>query len=70
MFKNFCCRNAVVSELYDDKSRNKIAVVFFLIPMARLNILVEPNLVKDKPDVQSSPFDACDRMCTCQHVHH
>ena len=29
MFKNFCCRNAVVSELYDDKSKNKIAVVFF-----------------------------------------
>ena len=52
------------------KVKIKLLLYFFLIPTARLNILVEPNLVKDKPDVQSSPFDACDRMYTCQHVHH
>ena len=35
MFKNFCRFNAVVSDLYDGKSKNKIAVIFFfLIPMA------------------------------------
>ena len=35
MFKNFCRRNAAVSDLYDGKSKNKITVAFFfLIPMA------------------------------------
>ena len=35
MFKNFCRCNAAVSDLYDGKSKNKIAVVFFFpIPMA------------------------------------
>ena len=29
MFKTFCRRNAAVSDLYDSKSKNKIAVVFF-----------------------------------------
>ena len=28
-FKNFYRCNATVSDLYDDKSKNKIAVVFF-----------------------------------------
>ena len=35
MFKNFCRCNATASDLYDGKSKNKIAVAFFfLIPMA------------------------------------
>ena len=35
MFKKFCCCNAALSDLYDDKSKNKSAVIFFfLIPMA------------------------------------
>ena len=35
MFKIFCCCNAVISDLYDSKSKNKIGVTFFfLIPMA------------------------------------
>ena len=35
MFKNFCRCNAAVFELYNGKSKNKVAVVFFfLIPMA------------------------------------
>ena len=35
MFEKFCCCNAAVSDLYDSKSKNKIAVIFFfLIPMA------------------------------------
>ena len=35
MFKNFCGCNAAVSDLYDGKGKNKIAVVFFSpIPMA------------------------------------
>ena len=29
MFKNFCCCNAAESDLYDGKSKNKIAVIFF-----------------------------------------
>ena len=29
MFKNLCRCNATVSDLYDGKSKNKIAVVFF-----------------------------------------
>ena len=29
MFKNFCGCNAAVSDLYDRKSKTKIAVVFF-----------------------------------------
>ena len=53
------------------KVKIKLLLYYFLIPMARLNILVEPNLVKDKPDVQSSPFDACTRasMCTTSLLH-
>ena len=34
MFENFSHCNAAVSDLYDGKSKNEIAVVFFLIPMA------------------------------------
>ena len=35
MFKNVCRCNTTVSDLYDGKSKNKIAVIFFfLIPMA------------------------------------
>ena len=35
MFEKFCCCNAAVSDLYDSKSKNKIAVIFFfLTPMA------------------------------------
>ena len=35
MFKNFCRCNVAVSDLYDGKIKNKIAVaLFFLIPMA------------------------------------
>ena len=35
MFKNVCRCNAAVSDLYDGKSKNKIAVIFFfLIPIA------------------------------------
>ena len=34
MFKNFCHCNVAVSDLCDSKSKNKIAVIFFLIPMA------------------------------------
>ena len=33
MFPNFCRCNAAVSVLYDGKSKNKIDIVFFLIPM-------------------------------------
>ena len=29
MFKNFCCCNAAMSDLYDDKSKNKITIIFF-----------------------------------------
>ena len=29
MFKNFCRCNAAVSDLYDGKSKNKIAIIFF-----------------------------------------
>ena len=29
MFKNFCRRNDAASDLYDGKSKNKTAVVFF-----------------------------------------
>ena len=29
MFKNFCCCNAIISDLYDGKSKNKTAVIFF-----------------------------------------
>ena len=29
MFKNFCHCNAALSDLYDSKSKNKIAVIFF-----------------------------------------
>ena len=29
MFKTFCRCNAAVSDLYDGKSKNKIAVIFF-----------------------------------------
>ena len=29
MFENFCRRNAAVSDFYDGKSKNKIAVVLF-----------------------------------------
>ena len=37
MFKYFCRCNDAVSDLYDGKSKNKIAVVFFfLIPMAAM----------------------------------
>ena len=38
MFKNVCRCNAAVSDLYDGKSKNKIAVIFFfLILMAATN---------------------------------
>ena len=29
MFKNFGCCNAATSDLYNEKSKNKIAVAFF-----------------------------------------
>ena len=29
MFKHFCCCDAAISDLYDIKSKNKIAVIFF-----------------------------------------
>ena len=39
MLKIFCRCNAAVSDLYDGKSKNKIAVVFFfLIPMGEPRI--------------------------------
>ena len=39
MLKFFCRCNAAVSDLYDGKSKNKIAVVFFfLIPMGEPRI--------------------------------
>ena len=31
MFKNFCCCNTPVSDLYEGKSKNKIAIVFFFL---------------------------------------
>ena len=31
MFKNFCHWNAAISDLYDGRSKNKIAVVFFFV---------------------------------------
>ena len=44
MFKNFCRYNAAVSDFYDGKSKNKIAVVFFfLIPMAAYTDLKKPT---------------------------
>ena len=45
MFKNFCRSNATVSNLYDSKSKNKIAVeFFFIIPMAAKSSLVTGKL--------------------------
>ena len=49
MFKKFCCCNAAISDLYDSKSKNKIAVNFFsLIPMG---VYVMRMLQYEKIDV-------------------
>ena len=50
MFKNFCRCNAAVSDLYDGKSKNKIAVVFFfLIPMAAFEGIWSHSLQRGQP---------------------
>ena len=55
MFKNFCRCNATVSDLYDGKSKNKIAVTFFF-PNSHgcnfnlHNINLDDNFDKDAPD--------------------
>ena len=39
MFKNFCHCNAAISDLYDGKSKNKIAIIFFSkLPWLKLDL--------------------------------
>ena len=46
MFKIFCCCNAAISDLYDSKSKNKIAIIFFsYFPWLLYNIVAYAYIV-------------------------
>ena len=52
MFKKFCCCNAAVSDLYNGKNKNKIAIIFFVVPMAVKNIQFRMKLLYKAPTKQ------------------
>ena len=58
MFKNFCRCNAAVSDLYNNKSKNKIGHIFFLIPMA--DILLNVTGIQCVAQVELKFLHSCE----------
>ena len=58
MFKHFCPCNAAVSDLYDSKSKNKIAVVFFSkFPWLFIALYRSPSQSQDNFETFSGNFE-------------
>ena len=58
MFKHFCPCNVAVSDLYDSKSKNKIAVVFFSkFPWLFIVLYRSPSQSQDNFETFSGNFE-------------